>query len=265
MRNAAASLIILLASVAYGGNPEPEHPTRSAPASGSAETTPDDTPGDSLPQVGGDLAAGQSATTCPKPSPLEYYPVRGRHDNGYQKNPSSDDTSHWTCNQDHSNGDFFTSTECARGKGHYGNDVWAAPGTPIVATVDGTVIQAEFTNYSGNMVGIKDACGWIHLSIHMNNIANGIKAGRPIKAGEVIGSVGKTGTASNGVVHLHYSIYPGENGYCRGVDPWPHLKAVENDVCWVPARCGDKVCGKGMTCTGAKCCREGECSAGCPC
>ena len=34
----------------------------------------------------------------------------------------------------------------------------------------------------------------------------------------------------NGVVHLHYSIYPNGN-YNAGIDPWPHLYAVEWHVC----------------------------------
>lgn len=50
------------------------------------------------------------------------------------------------------------------------------------------------------------------------------------------GHLGKTGTASNGVVHLHYSTYPDGN-YNAGVDPYPYLKVVENDVCWVPGTC----------------------------
>ena len=54
--------------------------------------------------------------------------------------------------------------------------------------------------------------------------------GKVVKAGDIIGTVGKTGTASNGVVHLHYSIYPNGN-YDAGINPWPHLHDKEWHVC----------------------------------
>src|SRR4030095_16603805 len=57
-------------------------------------------------------------------------------------------------------------------------------------------------------------------------MVNGVK----VKAGQIIGYVGKTGTASNGVIHLHYSIYPHRNYHAR-VDPSPYLHAVEQNVC----------------------------------
>jgi hypothetical protein len=54
-----------------------------------------------------------------------------------------------------------------------------------------------------------------------------------VKAGTIIGYVGKSGTAANDVVHLHYSIYK-NNDYNTGIDPHDYLEAVEKDVCSVP-------------------------------
>lgn len=158
--------------------------------------------------------------------PLAYFPVRGRHETGYQANPSSGDRGIWSCDGAYSNSDYYTRPSCG---GHLGNDIWAAEGTPVVATVSGTIVQAEFSSYSGNQVRIMDDCGWSHYAIHLQAIASGISVGSRIEAGALIGWVGKTG-ATNGVVHLHYSIYPGED-YCSGVDPWPYLNAVERNVC----------------------------------
>ena len=155
---------------------------------------------------------------------LAFYPVRGRHNNGYDSQAGN--SSLWTCNADRSNSDFIAGD-------HLGNDIWAAEGTPVVATVSGTATLVGFSAYSGNKVTIIDACGWYHFSTHLKSIAPGITKGRAIAAGTVIGYVGKSGTASNGVIHLHYSIYPNGN-YDAGVNPWQYLKAVENDVCNLP-------------------------------
>lgn len=157
--------------------------------------------------------------TC-NPS-LVYYPVRGRHNNGYDS--TAGDSSQWTCNADHSNSDFVAVS-------HLGNDIWAARGTPVAATVSGTATLVGFDSYSGNKVTIIDSCGWYHFSTHMDSIAPGITNGTHVTAGTVIGYVGNSGTASNGVIHLHYSIYP-DNNYNAGIDPWPYLRAVESNVC----------------------------------
>jgi murein DD-endopeptidase MepM/ murein hydrolase activator NlpD len=182
-------------------------------------------------QPAASLGAPPLAAACP----LRYFPIRGRHETGYQPSPSSDDPSIWSCEAAYSNSDYYTEPSC---DGHLGNDIWAAEGTPVVATVSGTIVQAEFSSYSGNQVRIMDDCGWSHYAIHLQHIATGITVGARIEAGTLIGWVGKTG-AANGVVHLHYSIYPGED-YCSGVDPWPYLNAVERNVCdGAPSdRCG---------------------------
>jgi hypothetical protein len=163
----------------------------------------------------------QPVTCDPK---LVFYPVRGRHNNGYDSQAGN--SSLWTCNADRSNSDFIAGD-------HLGNDIWAAEGTPVVATVSGTATLVGFTAYSGNKVTIIDSCGWYHFSTHMKSIAPGITNGKHVTAGTVIGYVGRTGTGSNGVIHLHYSIYPGGN-YDAGINPWPYLKAVENNVCNLP-------------------------------
>jgi hypothetical protein len=157
--------------------------------------------------------------TC-NPS-LVYYPVRGPHNNGYDS--TAGNSSLWTCNADNSNSDFVAGD-------HLGNDIWAARGTPVVATVSGTATLVGFTDYSGNKVTIIDSCGWYHFSTHLDSIAPGITNGTHVTAGTVIGYVGNSGTASNGVIHLHYSIYP-DNNYDAGIDPWPYLRAVESNVC----------------------------------
>jgi len=159
------------------------------------------------------------ATTCGVT--LLKYPVEGPHNNGYDS--TAGDSSQWSCDDGHSNTDYV-------GGDHLGNDIWAAEGTPVVATVNGTLKLTGWSDYSGNKVTIVDGCGWSHFYCHLQSIAPGIGNGVNVTAGQVIGYVGKTGTASNGVVHLHYSIYPDGN-YDAGIDPWPALHAVEHSTC----------------------------------
>jgi MYXO-CTERM domain-containing protein len=159
------------------------------------------------------------ATTCG--ISLSAYPVLGPHNNGYD--PTAGNSSLWSCDDANSNSDYV-------GGDHLGNDIWAPEGTPVVATVAGTLTLTGWSNYSGNKVTIKDGCGWYHFYCHLQSIAPGMSNGVSVTPGQIIGYVGKTGTASNGVVHLHYSIYPDGN-YDAGVDPWPYLHAVEHSTC----------------------------------
>jgi hypothetical protein len=152
---------------------------------------------------------------------LARYPVMGEHNNGYDS--TAGDASLWSCGDANSNSDFV-------GADHLGNDIWAVEGTPVVATVAGVLTLTGFSDYSGNKVTIIDDCGWYHFYAHLQSIAPGIVDGVRVQAGDVVGAVGRTGTASNGVVHLHYSIYP-EGNYDAGIDPWPALHAVEQNVC----------------------------------
>src|SRR5690606_5418495 len=126
------------------------------------------------------------------------YPVRGPHNHGYDRNAGN--SSLWTCDDAYSNEDFLAGD-------HIGNDIWAAEGTPVVASTDGRLTLVGWSDYSGNKVTIIDDCGWYHFYCHLQRIASGMTNGRRVSAGEVIGWVGKTGTASNGVVHLHYALY----------------------------------------------------------
>jgi hypothetical protein len=166
-----------------------------------------------------ELGTDEQEVSC-TPS-LSYYPVRGRHNNGYD--PTAGNPSQWTCDAAHSNSDYTPGS-------HLGNDIWAAEGTPVVATVSGTFRLVGWSDYAGYKVTIADSCGYYHYSAHLQRIAPGVANGGQATAGQVIGYVGKTGTASNGVVHLHYSIYPAGN-YDTGIDPYPHLRAVEQNVC----------------------------------
>jgi len=166
--------------------------------------------------------------TCGKPTPPTVFPVRGLHKTGIFNDAPSSNPALWTCGNANSRSDFNST--------HIGNDIKAAEGTPVVASVAGTVKQSSFGTGEGYRVAVVDACGWTHYSMHLHHIAAGIAVGVKLNASTIIGHVGKTGANANGVVHLHHSIYPGLPGgdddrYSEGINPHPYLFVVENNVC----------------------------------
>ncbi|MEO6228857.1 MAG: M23 family metallopeptidase [Ferruginibacter sp.] len=96
-------------------------------------------------------------------------------------------------------------------KMHNGLDFSATQGTPIYATGDGVIKNADFGNGFGNNVVINHGYGYETLYGHMVRIK--VRQGQHVKRGEVIGWVGSTG-ASTGP-HCHYEVHI--NG--RPVDP----------------------------------------------
>lgn len=88
-------------------------------------------------------------------------------------------------------------------KMHNGLDFSSTQGTPIYATGDGIVKNADFGNGFGNNVVINHGYGYETLYGHMVRIK--VRQGQRVKRGEVIGWVGSTG-ASTGP-HCHYEVH----------------------------------------------------------
>jgi murein DD-endopeptidase MepM/ murein hydrolase activator NlpD len=90
-------------------------------------------------------------------------------------------------------------------RAHLGTDYAAAPGTPILATGDGIVEEAQFGVYNGNYVKIRHNGEYKTQYLHMSKIAAGMHPGRKVKQGEVIGYVGMTGLATG--PHVCYRFW----------------------------------------------------------
>jgi murein DD-endopeptidase MepM/ murein hydrolase activator NlpD len=88
---------------------------------------------------------------------------------------------------------------------HKGTDFAAPTGTPIYAAGNGMVERASRNGGYGNYIRIKHTRGYETAYAHLSKYAKGIRAGKKVKQGEVIGYVGSTG-ASTGP-HLHYEVY----------------------------------------------------------
>ena len=89
-------------------------------------------------------------------------------------------------------------------KMHKGTDFAAPSGTPIMASGSGTVTRARWCGGGGNCVKIKHNSTYQTVYAHMKSFAKGIKEGRRVRQGQIIGYVGSTGLSTG--PHLHYEV-----------------------------------------------------------
>lgn len=101
-----------------------------------------------------------------------------------------------------------------RWKAHLGTDYAAPTGTPIMTVGDGVVVEAKYSKYNGNYVKVRHNGTYTTQYLHMSKIAKGMKAGKAVRQGDVIGYVGSTGLATG--PHVCFRFW--KNG--KQVDPF---------------------------------------------
>ena len=124
------------------------------------------------------------------------------------------------------------------GRTHLGVDIIAPAGKLLYAVADGTItkIYADYPgSLSGNGVRLTMADGTYFFYAHMTGIGDGIALGVPVKAGQIVGTVGSTG--NSGTPHLHFEVHP-KGG--AAVNPYPLVKAI--DGCRSPNRSPSPEC-----------------------
>jgi len=89
-------------------------------------------------------------------------------------------------------------------KKHLGTDFAAPEGTPIMASGTGTITRAKWCGGGGNCIKIKHNSTYETIYAHLKNFAKGIKVGKKVKQGQIIGYVGSTGMSTG--PHLHYEV-----------------------------------------------------------
>lgn len=92
-------------------------------------------------------------------------------------------------------------------KMHKGVDFAVPVGTPIQAAGDGTIEIAGFNGAYGNYVRIRHGNGYGTAYAHMSRIPDGIRPGRRVAQGQIVGFVGSTGRSTG--PHLHYEVLQG--------------------------------------------------------
>ena len=106
------------------------------------------------------------------------------------------------------------------GRTHEGTDMMAAFGTPVVAIDDGKITYVGVGESAGNWLILSGNDGNEYW--YMHNKEN-LTSGGPVKAGELIATVGDTGNAIGGPPHVHFEYHPGAGG---PVNPYTLLAAI---------------------------------------
>jgi murein DD-endopeptidase MepM/ murein hydrolase activator NlpD len=99
---------------------------------------------------------------------------------------------------------------------HNGIDIVAAPGQPIHAVLDGTVIFAGWTVKTGYTIAIQHRNNII--SVYKHNASLAKSEGNIVRAGDPIAIIGNTGSQTTGI-HLHFELW--QNGV--SVDPKKYI------------------------------------------
>lgn len=114
-----------------------------------------------------------------------------------------------------------TSVIGDRSPKHEGVDFKAVAGTPVYATVDGTVVRKNWmTRYNGFCIEIreKDKSN-LFKYLHLSGVD--VAEGQKVKKGDQIGTSGNTGKTT--APHLHYQITTSKD---RVIDPFKYHKTA---------------------------------------
>jgi murein DD-endopeptidase MepM/ murein hydrolase activator NlpD len=101
---------------------------------------------------------------------------------------------------------------------HTGLDIAAPEGADVYAPLDGVVLLSEEFFYRGNIIYIDHGNGLISSFSHLQK--SFVKKNRKVKAGDLIGKVGKTGRVTGPHLHWEVSILG------TTVDPKLFLRAI---------------------------------------
>jgi peptidoglycan LD-endopeptidase LytH len=151
----------------------------------------------------------------------------------------------------------FPVTGCRAdyGRSHHdypATDIFAARGCAFVSPVDGRVDEvARVDRWSaardrgadrgGRAVSVVGVDGVRYYGSHLESVAAGIAPGVRVRAGQLLGRVGNSGSASVTPVHLHFGLSwptgPGIWWVRRGVVyPWRYLDSWRAGGALSPAR-----------------------------
>ena len=90
-------------------------------------------------------------------------------------------------------------------RAHKGTDYAAKTGTPVKATGDGVIKNAQYSSSYGNYIDIVHFNKYMTRYAHLNGFAKGMRKGAKVTQGQTIGYVGSTGLATG--PHLHYEFH----------------------------------------------------------
>lgn len=88
---------------------------------------------------------------------------------------------------------------------HHGIDYAAPRGTPVRAVGDGVITRASYSGGAGNYVKIKHNSTYTTGYMHLSKYGEGMRVGKYVKQGDIIGYVGSTGISTG--PHLDYRVW----------------------------------------------------------
>jgi murein DD-endopeptidase MepM/ murein hydrolase activator NlpD len=101
-------------------------------------------------------------------------------------------------------GSFGDRMDPFNGEGtfHSGVDISSTYGLPVTATADGVVVFADRYAGYGMMIDIEHGHGVVTRYAHLSGF--GVSEGQAVRAGEIVGYVGRSGRSTGS--HLHYEV-----------------------------------------------------------
>ncbi len=109
---------------------------------------------------------------------------------------------------------------------HEAIDILAPRDTPVISVTAGRVLQISSNGAGGRMIFAADSSErFLFLYAHLEDYADGLEEGMPLRRGQVLGYVGTSGNAPSDTPHLHFAIKRAGKGlrWSRGmaIDPRP--------------------------------------------
>jgi murein DD-endopeptidase MepM/ murein hydrolase activator NlpD len=105
---------------------------------------------------------------------------------------------------------------------HSGMDLLAAKGTPVQAIGEGTVAFANEQGTYGKLVIINHSGGLQSRYAHLDSIK--VSVGQQVKKGDLVGTVGTTGTPTISQPHLHFEVRSSSSLGWAAQDPKGYLQ-----------------------------------------
>lgn len=118
------------------------------------------------------------------------------------------------------------------GRTHRALDISARRGTPVIASVEGTILSMRQNTLGGTTLYLVDSeRRFVYYYAHLERYHDRVSQGLKVRQGDVLGYVGTSGNAPRNFPHLHFQalrVNPARRDWWNGtpVDIRPHLRAA---------------------------------------
>lgn len=115
---------------------------------------------------------------------------------------------------------------------HQAIDIFAPRNTPVLAVADGKIVKLFNSKRGGLTLYQFDRSEKLaYYYAHLDGYAIGIKEGRDLKRGDLLGYVGTTGNAQIKVPHLHFAVFKLSAAkqwwHGRALNPYPLMGGLK--------------------------------------